>query len=242
LQPERHLLNNDAPLTQAEADNLVRAITQEHEPAYIEALTSLLLAGKGPKQILDVIQVASANVLLEVGEPPNFSMPHHGYEYTNTLRWFYDHFDHPHRLKLLYVAGSFIDQCAWWVKNTPGNGAADTRLPRGADKLSQDELLQRLDEAMMALNPPESVAWTRAYLEGGYDRQRLVQILALGAAKQGNDPHNQEIGLCLLEDYLHSTAIDRDTLLLACAQFVAGHQKYGDPLESYRRFTEALAV
>jgi hypothetical protein len=33
---------------------------------------------------------------------------------------------------------------------------------------------------------------------------------------------------------------DRDTLLLACAHHTAGHQKFGDPLEAYRRFTEAL--
>ena len=46
--------------------------------------------------------------------------------------------------------------------------------------------------------------------------------------------------ICLLEDYGHSRAHDRDTLLLACAHHTAGHQKFGDPLEAYRRFTEAL--
>jgi hypothetical protein len=95
---------------------------------------------------------------------------------------------------------------------------------------------------MIALKPVESVAWTRAYLEGGggsYDRQPLIHTLALGAVKQGNDPHNQEIGLCLLEDYLHSTAAERELLLLACAQHTAGHVKYGDSLKPYRRFVEA---
>ena len=106
--------------------------------------------------------------------------------------------------------------------------------------MSQQDVLKRLDEAMMELKPAESVAWTRAYLAGGYDPQPLIQILALGAVKQGNDPHNQEIGLCLLEDYLHSTAHDRDQLLLACAQHTAGHMKYGDPLESYNRFAAAF--
>ena len=67
-----------------------------------------------------------------------------------------------------------------------------------------------------------------------------VRLSALAAVKEGNDPHNQEIGLCLLEDYGHSTAPDRDTLLLACAHHTAGHQKFGDPLEAYRRFTDAL--
>ena len=237
---EKRLLANRKKLTKAEADELIQALTCEHEPAYIDAITDLLLAGIDPKQIVDTLQVAAAGVLLQVGEPANFSMPQHGYEYTNNLRWFYDNFDHQHRIKLLYVAGSFVNQCAHWVKNSPGNGEADTRVPKGASALSQQEVLQRLDTAMMDLQPAESVAWTRAYLAGGYDPKPLVQTLALGAVKQGNDPHNQEIGLCLVEDYMHSTACDRDQLLLACAQHTAGHVKYGDSLESYRRFVSAF--
>lgn len=237
---EARLWDNRKLLTKTEADDLVHALTDEHEPAYIEAITSLLLGGKDARQIIDTLQVAAARVLLQVGEPANFSMPQHGYEYTNNLRWFFDNFDHPHRLKLLYVAGSFVNQCAHWVKNSPGNGDADTQIPRESSALSQHEVLGRLDTAMMELKPAESVAWTRAYLAGGYDPKPLIQTLALGAVKQGNDPHNQEIGLCLVEDYLHSTAHDRDQLLLACAQHTAGHAKYGDSLESYRRFTEAF--
>jgi hypothetical protein len=214
----------------------------EPEPAYIDEITTLLLGGRDPRQILDTIQIAAARVILRANSPGNFSMPHHGYEYTNTLRWFYDSFDHPHRLKLLYVAGSFIHQAAHWVQNTPGNGETDTRAPQAAGALSADEMLQRLDDAQMALRPDESRAWVRAYLDAGHDRAPLVATLALAAVKEGNDPHNQEIGLCLLEDYGHSTAHERDTLLLACAHHTAGHQKFGDPLEPYRRFTEALGV
>ena len=169
-------------------------------------------------------------------------MPQHSFEYLNTLRWFYDTFDHPLRLRLLYVAGSFVNQAAWWVQNTPATGTADNRPPKGSSSLSQHDILRRLDQAMIALKPAESVAWTQAYLKGGYDRQPLVQSLALGAVKEGNDTHNQEIALCLLEDYLHSTATERDVLLLACAQHTAGHAKYGDPLECYRRFTEAFGI
>lgn len=65
----------------------------------------------------------------------------------------------------------------------------------------------------------KSVARARADLATGHDRQPLVQTLALGAVKQGNDPHNQAIDLCLLEDYQHSMAADREQLLLACAQY-----------------------
>ncbi len=94
----------------------------------------------------------------------------------------------------------------------------------------------------MALRPAEGVAWTRAYLDAGYDRALLVRALTLAAVKEGKDPHNQEIGLCRLEDYGHTTAADCDTLLLACAHHTAGHVKYGDPLEPYKRFTEVLGV
>jgi hypothetical protein len=237
---EARLLDNAVPVTPTEAERLIQAIVAEPEPAYIHAITALLLAGKDPRQILDTIQVASARVILTVASPANFSMPHHGYEYVNTVRWFYDTFDHPHRLKLLYVAGSFINQAAHWVRSTPGNGASEARPPQGASRLRPGELLERLDAAQTGLRSDESRAWVRAYLDADQDRAPLVATLALAAVREGNDPHNQEIGLCLLEDYEHSTAHDRDTLLLACAHHTAGHQKFGDPLEAYRRFAEAL--
>ena len=41
-----------------------------------------------------------ANVLLETVVADEYSMPQHAYEYTNTVRWFYDTFEHPHRTKL----------------------------------------------------------------------------------------------------------------------------------------------
>ena len=237
---EERLLRNSQPVTAAESERLVQALIAEPEPAFIHAITDLLLGGKDPRQILDVIQVASARVILMVQKPADFSMPHHSYEYSSTLGWFYDTFEHPHRLKLLYVAGSFVNQAAHWVRNTPGNGETTTRPPQGAGALSQGALLERLDTAQAGLRTDESRAWVRAYLDAGHDRQPLVDMLALAAVKEGNDPHNQEIGLCLVDDYGKSTAHARDTLLLACAHHTAGHQKFGDPLEAYRRFTEAL--
>jgi len=69
-----------------------------------------------------------------------------------------------------------------------------------------------------------------------------VQTLATAASIIGNDPHNQELGLCTLEDYVKTQAHDRDRLLLASAQHTAGHRKYGDPLEAYRRFAEAMGL
>jgi hypothetical protein len=63
-----------------------------------------------------------------------------------------------------------------------------------------------------------------------------------GAVKAGNDPHNQELGICLLDDYRHSTAADRDRLLLASAKHTAGHRKYGSHLDAWRRYADAFGL
>jgi hypothetical protein len=185
--------------------------------------------------------VAAARTVLATADPKGYAGSQHVYEYTNTLGWFYDRFDHHHRIKLLYVAGSFIRQVAHWIQAT-GNGEADTTPTRDMLELSSTRALAALDSAMVERDPNRSVALVRAYLMGGYDRAPLVRVLAMGAAKHGNDPHNQEIGMCFLEDYAKSTAADRDALLLGCAQHTAGHMKYGDSLEPYRRFSEAMGI
>jgi hypothetical protein len=69
-----------------------------------------------------------------------------------------------------------------------------------------------------------------------------VRTLAIGAAKAGNDPHNQELGTCLLDDYEHSTAAERDRLLLASAKHTAGHRKYGSHLDAWRRYADAFGL
>ena len=160
-----------------EAHELIAALTQAPEPAYIDAITALLLAGKDPRRILDTMQIAIADLILETGDGRNFSMPQHCFQYSNTLGWFFDTFDHPHRLKLLYVAGSFINQTAHWVRATPGQrqgrharAAGQPRVDVGAD-----EILSGSTRRRSAMKPEESVAWTRAYLDGGHDRAPLVR-------------------------------------------------------------------
>ena len=239
---DRDLLAQKEPLTAAEEAMLVETILHDREPSVINALVALLKAGRNPRRLLDAIQVASAQVILDTGEPNNFSMAQHGYEYCNTLGWFYDTFDHPHRLKLLFVAASFINHGSAHQADTPGNGRRALTTPAGADALPAAALLKRLLDALVTLRADEAVDLTAVYLKAGFDRTPLLRTLADGAVIVGNDPHNQELGLCLLEDYRRSQAADRDRLLLACAKHTAGHRKYGDHLECYRRFAEAFAL
>src|SRR5499425_677792 len=61
---EERLLKNSGPLSAKDARELIAALTQAPEPAYIDTLTALLLAGVDPLQILDTMQIASADLLL----------------------------------------------------------------------------------------------------------------------------------------------------------------------------------
>jgi hypothetical protein len=240
--PERRLLANSEPLSAAESAMLVHALTRSEEPAAIDAISQLLLGGKAVRSIVDAIQVAASQLVIETGDPRNFAMPQHCFQYTSTLGWFMDRFRHPHRIKLLYVAASFINQTARWLRAVPGNAAHDTTPTPAMTALPARDLLVQLDDAQVRRSADEAVALTRAYIDSGEDRRPLIRTLALGAAKHGNDTHNQELGLCFVESYTDNSDPGRDRLLLACAQHTAGHIKYGDSLEPYRRFAEAFDI
>ncbi len=239
---ERELLTNTGPLAESDADELVDALIRQHEPAYIEKISKLLIAGTSPRRIVDAIQLAAAQVVLETAGANSFSMPQHTYEYCNTLGWFYDNFEHPQRLKLLYVAGSMVNQAAWNQKHMGWTKTEAIAAPGNAERMTGSQIISRLEEAMAAVDPTQSVAWTKAYLDSDADRSPLVQRLALMASRFGNDPHNQEIPQCLLQDYSKNQCADRDRLLLACAHISAGHRKYGDTFEAARRFGDAMGL
>jgi hypothetical protein len=237
------LLAQNAALTPAEEEMLVEVVTRGREINVIESIVALLRGGRSARRILDAIQIASAQVILETGDANNYSMSQHGYEYCNTLGWFYDTFEHPHRLKLLFVAASFINHAAEHQRDTPNNfGRRTITPPPGAAGWSSRQVLERLEEALLALEPENAVTLTATYLAGGHDRALLVETLASAAVEVGNDPHNQELGLSTLEDYGKTRAHDRARLLLASAKHTAGHRKYGDHLECFQRFSEAMRI
>lgn len=236
------LANNQEPLSRDEAQALERALIREPEPGFLELLSRYLEAGKNPRRILDAFQAASAQVILETQGTNNFSLPQHCFEYLNSLTWFFDNFAHKQQVKLLYLAASYINRAAWHQKGIGDAEPNEIHAASGADKLTQAQILDRVDAAVLALDGPDSTAWTQAYLDSGADRKPLVQHLALLACRMGNDPHNQEIGQVLLEDYAKNQGGDRDRLLLACAHHTAVHRKYGNPLDCATRFGAALGI
>jgi hypothetical protein len=241
-EQERALLaNNTAPLDAAETEALIEVILRQPEPAYLPHLTALLKAGKSPRALLDAIQVGAATVILETHGELNFSLPQHCYEYCNTLGWFWDKFDHPQRLKLLYLAAAYLNQNAWHQKLTGDLKPPQMEMP-GSPARSAEKSADEVHGACIALDAPKAVGCVQAHLDAGLDTAPLVRTLALACARLGNDPHNQEIALCLLEDYAKNRNPRRGRMLLAAAQHTARHRKYGDPLDCSRRFGQALGV
>jgi hypothetical protein len=237
---DHELLENHGSLDAREQAELEDAMLHSHEPVWQYQIVNLLNAGKGPRQILDVIQVAAAELMLECGAPENYSMPQHSAEYCNTLRWYFDAFDHPHQLKLLFVAGAMLNTAAHNQAADPKNGARPVRNLRSA--LGQRQLLSRLHASLLERNQDESLAMVHAYVTSGFEDASLVQLLATAAAEFGNDPHNQEICLSLLEDYTRSTAAGKERLLLGSVTNLTGYRKYGDPLEAYQRYAAVFDV
>jgi hypothetical protein len=239
-EPELAALRNTGDMSLEESAELIRATIRDDEMVALDVLTRLIKAGKNPRRLLDALQIGCAQVVLETQAAEYFNMPHHCYEYLNTLGWFWDNFDHPRRLRLLYVATSFLNRTAYCQRGLGEAHSFSAKAPAGAERLSMAQLLQRVDAAVCSLNGQESVDWTQAYLDSGADRAPLVQCIALTATKLGNDPHNQEIAQCMLMDYGLNQHQARDKLLLSAAYHTAMHRKYGDPLEPARRFGQAM--
>src|SRR5665213_2049194 len=106
------LANNKANLSQEEARELEHALIREPEPNWIHVLTRLLHAGKSPRRILDAMQIADAQVIMETQGVNNFSLPQHCFEYLNTMGWYFDHFEHKQQIKLLYTGASYLNRAA----------------------------------------------------------------------------------------------------------------------------------
>jgi hypothetical protein len=232
-EQERGLLANDrkVPLTRPETEALIEAVVRQPEPAYLLHVTELLKTGKSPRAILDGLQVGSATVVLETHGELNFSLSQHCYEYLNTLGWFWDSFEHPQRIKLLYLAAAYLNQAA-----------AHQRMIGDGQPMRGEKSDIGAQAACIALDAPKAVGAVQAWLAAGRDTAPLVQDIALACTRLGNDPHNQEIALCLLEDYGKNRNPERGRLLMAAAHHTARHRKYGDPLDCGRRFGAALGV
>ena len=239
-EAEGAILRQTGPVPAEDSAALIQAITRGRELDSFEVLTRMLKSGQDPRRVLDVLQLAIGQIVLETRDPNWFNMPHHCYEYHNTLAWFWDNFDHPRRLRLLYVAASFANRVAESQVGLNDSTPFAAKAPASASAMSAGQILDRVEQAILTLDVQGSADWTQAYCENVSDKAPLVQRIALSACRHGNDPHNQEIAQCMLMDWGTNQQTNRDLLLLAAAWHTAGHRKYGDTQEPSRRFGKAF--
>ncbi|MGE3273226.1 MAG: hypothetical protein AB7P40_31125, partial [Chloroflexota bacterium] len=233
---------NKQPLSRAEVKQTVDIIRTTNEVTVVKHIGELLKNGKSVISIMDAIVLAAVETIIEAGSPAAYNMPHHAYEYCNNLRWFMGRFDHKHKAKLLFIAGSFVNETTLGQQVFPGNGPRPLKAPRGASGWSQQQLLQQIDASIVALEKDDAMGLTHVYLKNNFDTKPLMSVLAMAASKMGNDPHNQEISQVQLEDFARNSHAARGRLLLGAAGHTAGHRKLGDPMEAYRRFSEAFGI
>ena len=180
------LRDNKAALNQEEAAGLIDAVIRSQEPDNLHYVTRLLKAGKDPRRILDVMQIACAQVVMETTGPNNFSMPHHCYEYCNTLAWFYDNFDHPRRLRLIYLLASFLNHVA---EHQRGIGDSNPVVVDTTERCGQAD--------RRAVARPCRQCGVRAErggepgVDAGVSRQRRRPRAAGGAYRAGRDQAGQ---------------------------------------------------
>ena len=119
-------------------------------------------------------------------------------------------------------------------RNTPGNGRRTITAPPGvAERRPARQLLERLDDALLALRADESGGSDRRLPEG------RLRPRAAGAdagrpprARRATTRTTRSSGSACSRTTAARRPHDRDRLLLACAKHTAGHRKYGDPLEA----------
>ena len=166
---EAALLLNTGTLSAEEERALIDVVLRQPEPAFLEHLAKLLLAGKSPRRILDTIQVGAAQVILETQNNTELLA-------AAALLRILQH----DGLVLRQLRAQAADQAAVHRRrlSEPRRLASEAtgdlqpvtiKAPAAAASLSADAILDRVEAAVTALDGPGAVAWTQAYLDTGAD-------------------------------------------------------------------------
>ena len=227
--------DNVAPLTESEAEEMVRLLAEADGQTVWNLLTTHLRNGKSIRSLGDTIQIGAAELILRTTVPRQFTDAQHAFDYSNAANSWMRSSDNPYQARVLYLMAGFVNDAARSNKLfTPvierecaGFDVAD-RTPQA--------LLAELDEAILAYDVPRSTALAQAYLKSGADRRAFQAAVAVTACKFQDDPHNQKITLSAYEEYGQSSSHLRDRLLLAAVRLLAGWPKMPGERECYARF------
>jgi hypothetical protein len=232
----KHLArDNRTPLSDAEAEDMVRLLTEADGETVWALVTAHLQNGRSLGSLGDAIQIGAAELILRTTVPRQFTDGQHAFDYCNAANAWLRTSDSPFKARVLYLMASFVNDAArankLFAPVLDGERAAFDFSGR-----TPESLLRELDEAILAFDVARSTAVAGAYLESGADRAPFQAAVALTACKFQDDPHNQKITLSAYEEHAASSSHLRDRLLLAAVRLLAGWPKMPGERECYARF------
>jgi len=226
---------NQASLTPAEVEEMVRALVEADAQVAWDLVTAHLRAGKSLRSLGDTIQVAAAELMLRTTVPRQFTDAQHAFDYCNVANYWMRRSDSPYRPRVLYLMAAFVNDVA------RANKLHTSVLEREASGFeaagrAPSAVLEELDQSILAFDVPRATEVAGAYLRSGADRDAFLSAVAVTACKFQDDPHNQKITHSAFEEYGHNSTHLRDRLLLAAVRLLAGWPKMPGERECYARF------
>jgi hypothetical protein len=228
---------NQAPLTPAEVEEMVRLLMEADGVTIWGRITAHLRDGKSIRSLGDTIQIGAAEVILRTTVPRQFTDGQHAFDYCNTANYWMRTTDNPYQPRVLYLMANFVNDAARSNKLLASVLEGECA---GVDVTGRTPhaVLRELDEAILAFDVPRATALARAYLESGADRAAYLAAVAVTACKFQDDPHNQKITHSSFEEYAHNSTHLKDRLLLASVRLLAGWPKMPGERDCYARFVK----
>ena len=145
----------------------------------------------------------------------------------STQGWFWDTFEHPQRLKLLYLAAAYLNQNAWHQKLT-GDLTPPRIERRRCRGLDAEANASRSRRPAWRSTRPRRWAGSRPTLESGLDPAPLVLPSRWPARGSATTRTTRKSRSACSRISARTGIRSKGRLLLAAAHHTARHRKYGD--------------
>jgi hypothetical protein len=226
---------NRTPLTPEEVEEMVRQLMEADGDTVWDLLTTHLKNGRSICSLGDAIQIGAAELILRTAVPRQFTNGQHPFDYCNVANNWLRTSHSPYRPRILYLMASFVNDAAHENKAAASVNEGESGGFEVGGRTA-GALLQKLDDAIMALDFPRATVLADAYLHSGADRKAYQATVALAACRFQDDPHNQKIAISCFEEYAYNSTHLRDRILLAAARLLAGWVKMPGERDCYARF------
>src|SRR5262249_44914693 len=172
--------SNTVSLTPAEVEEMVRLLMEADGQTIWDLVTTHLRNGKSLKSLGDTIQIGAAELILRTTEPRQFTDGQHPSDYCNVANYWMRTTQNPYQARVVYLMANFVNDVA---RSNKLQTSVLERERVGFDRTgrSSQELLQELDEAILAFDVARTTAVADAYLKSGANRSAYLAAIATTA-------------------------------------------------------------